>query len=143
MDNVFLQAHNNILRLASWISQVNNESLKPFDISLYQFYVLRILYVNRPKAVTITDLQTKMLDKTSNVSRIVEKLLEKGWVDKEQDKVDKRKINVTLTAGGFQLIQSAIKVFENDTIGVMKTLSLEESQQLRDLTYKLKKENDR
>ncbi len=65
----------NILYTASWLNMKNTETLKPFALTPQQFNVLRILRGQHPKPSTVNLLMQRMLDKSSNASRLVDRLL--------------------------------------------------------------------
>jgi DNA-binding MarR family transcriptional regulator len=78
--NPHQKAHINVLYTASWLSQQNAKVLKPFQISWQQFNILRILRGMAPQPATVKLLTERMIDKTSNASRLVEKLKRKdSW----------------------------------------------------------------
>jgi MarR family transcriptional regulator, 2-MHQ and catechol-resistance regulon repressor len=94
----------NIIYTANWM----NEQLKPFfdgaDITQQQFNILRIL---RGAAAPISTLQIRqrMLDKMSDTSRIVDRLLIKGLVKKTISSTDKRLVDVSITSKGKKLLE--------------------------------------
>ncbi len=94
----------NIIYTANWM----NEQLKPFfdsaDITQQQFNILRIL---RGAAAPISTLQIRqrMLDKMSDTSRIVDRLLIKGLVKKTISSTDKRLVDVSITNKGKKLLE--------------------------------------
>ncbi len=93
----FQKAQINLLFTASWMQQLSSHVLKPQDISWQQFNILRILKGQHPEPATITLLRDRMIDKMSNASRLVEKLKQKGLVDRQICENDPRRANVVLT----------------------------------------------
>ncbi len=87
----------NILYTASWLNMKNTETLKPFALTPQQFNVLRILRGQHPKPSTVNLLMQRMLDKSSNASRLVDRLLEKGFVTRETNRQDKRAVDVYIS----------------------------------------------
>ena len=73
----------NIMYSQNVISEKFNEVLKPFDLSAEQFNVLRILRGQNGKAVNMCMIQERMIAKTSNTTRLVDKLLLKEFVTRE------------------------------------------------------------
>jgi len=103
--NVYQKAVLNILFTASWINNLNISFLKPFRISPQQFNVLRILRGQFPKPATINLLQERMLDRTSNASRLVEKLRRKSLIRRSQSGKDRRQVDVLITSKGLNLLK--------------------------------------
>lgn len=101
------KAQINVLYTASWIGQVSASVLKPFRISWQQFNILRILNGMAPEPASIKILTARMIDKSSNASRLVDKLRVKGLVDREYCPADRRKVNITLTESGSKLLEEA------------------------------------
>jgi DNA-binding MarR family transcriptional regulator len=101
------KAQINVLYTASWMGQASAAVLKPFEISWQQFNVLRILNGMAPEPASIKILTERMIDKSSNASRLVDKLRVKGLVDRQYCPADRRKVNITLTERGKHLLKKA------------------------------------
>ena len=90
------KAHINLLYTSGWVQQAQASLFKPFGVTLPQYNVLRILRGQHPKPATISLLIDRMLDKTSNASRIVDKLEAKALVTRKQCPADRRTVDVLL-----------------------------------------------
>jgi MarR family 2-MHQ and catechol resistance regulon transcriptional repressor len=77
---------------------------KPYDITPQQYNVLRILRGAYPKPYTTSQVRDRMLDKMSDASRIVERLVKKGLVNRSTTKSDKRLVDVVIADKGLQLL---------------------------------------
>jgi len=77
---------------------------KPYGITSQQFNVLRILRGNYPNPYSTSQVRTRMLDKMSDASRIVDRLVKKGLVSRTVTKADKRLVDVVITAAGLELL---------------------------------------
>ncbi len=97
----------NLLYTVAWINQNANDTLKPYNISWQQFNILRILKGRHPEPATIKLLSERMIDKMSNASRLVEKLRQKGYVERIECELDRRQVDITLTALGLENIEKA------------------------------------
>jgi len=95
----------NILFTQSVIAEKFNEVLKPFDISGEQFNVLRILRGQKGCPANMSLIQERMLARTSNTTRLVDKLLAKGYVTREVCPGNRRKIEVQITDSGLKLLK--------------------------------------
>ena len=94
----------NILYTQNLIADKFNELLKPFDISSEQFNVLRILRGQKGCPANMSLIQERMLAKTSNTTRLVDKLLLKELVTRKVCPGNRRKIEVMITEKGLNLL---------------------------------------
>ncbi|PJB11848.1 MAG: MarR family transcriptional regulator [Flavobacteriales bacterium CG_4_9_14_3_um_filter_40_17] len=99
------QAVINLLITANLLSEKINELLKPFDISSEQFNVLRILRGRKGEPANMCDIQDRMIAKMSNTTRLVEKLLKKGLVDRKTCPFNRRKVEITITEKGIKTLR--------------------------------------
>ena len=101
------KAHINVLYTAAWLSLQMTRMLKPYGITSQQFNILRILKGLYPDPATIKLLTSRMIDKTSNTSRLVDKLLAKGLLDRIECSQDRRRVDIRITDKGLELINTA------------------------------------
>ena len=101
----FSKAVVNILFTNSWIGQKNAQLFKSNGLTTPQFNILRILRGQHPKPATVNLLIERMLDKSSNASRIVDRLEEKGLVIRKQCSNDRRAVDVLISESGLELLQ--------------------------------------
>ncbi|MDP9043123.1 MAG: MarR family transcriptional regulator [Bacteroidota bacterium] len=126
----------NLIYTFNWVNEKLNRSFEPFEITQQQFNILRIL---RGAAEPLSTLQIRqrMLDKMSDISRIVDRLVKKGLVKKSVCREDRRLVDVLLTDKGKKLLQTMDGLNEEmDTI--FKYLSEEEARQLNILLDKIR-----
>jgi len=134
----FQKAHINILFTAAWLSQQNQKILKPLGISSQQFNILRILRGMHPQPASIKVLTERMIDKMSNASRLVDKLLAKDLVQRCESGADRRRVDVFITDKGLQLIEKASIAVEDSMYRDMAMLSEEEAARLNELLDQLR-----
>lgn len=130
--------HVNLFYTQSLIELRLSKVLKPHQLSPQQFNILRILKGRFPKPASIRELTDLMIDKASNASRIVDKLLSKKLVNKSACKKDSRKMEVVITEAGLNNLETAsreIEKFVNETYGV---LTVEEAQSLNAMLDRIK-----
>ena len=94
----------NIIFTGNQFTLENNRMLKKFAITSQQFNVLRILRGQKGKAISVMDIHGRMLDTTSNVSRLVDKLLVKKLIERIISPEDRRKVALTITKKGIKLL---------------------------------------
>jgi len=134
----FQKAHINVLFTASFLNQKTLKALKPFQISPQQFNILRILRGRHPQPASVKLLTEKMIDKTSNASRLVEKLRAKGLVAREASDDDRRKVDVQITKAGLELLEQASVAIERMIQNYGTSISSEEAGVLNGLLDKLR-----
>ncbi len=126
----------NILYTAGQILSRNTRILRPFNISQQQFNILRILRGMHPEPATVKLLTERMLDQMSNASRLVEKLKQKGLVKRTTCENDRRRVDISITEAGLQLLAEASEKLESDMEYMNANLTPEEALQLSDLLDK-------
>ncbi len=99
-DNVYEKMVVNILFTASWLSNLNASRLKPFGLTPEQYNVLRILRGSHPKPMMLADITSRMIDRNSNATRLVEKLKSKGFVNRDICETNRRQVDISITESG-------------------------------------------
>lgn len=94
----------NIIYTNGWLNQKQMEVFRPHGLTTPQFNILRILRGQYPKPATVNMLIERMLDKSSNASRIVDKLESKGLVERKQCSGDRRAVDVFISDQGLNLL---------------------------------------
>lgn len=94
----------NVIFTGVWLSERTNRFLKQFDLSEQQFNVLRILRGQKGQPINMIDIQERMVHKMSNATRLVEKLRQKGLVQRVICENNRRKVEITITTDGLQLL---------------------------------------
>ena len=95
----------NLIYTSNWIAASQMQLLKPFGLTLQQYNVLRILRGQYPNPVKVSDITERMLDKMSNASRLVDKLLAKKLVLRTECPSDRRAVDVVITEKGLALLE--------------------------------------
>lgn len=119
----------NIIYTASFMNLHTSHVLKQFDITPFQFNVLRILRGQYPNAITVNEIISRMLDKSSNASRIVEKLRAKQLILRRECEQDRRQVDVSITEKGLDLLKE-IDQREDEFVFGNGTLTEEEAETL-------------
>jgi DNA-binding MarR family transcriptional regulator len=95
----------NLIYTQNQINLKTNQVLKKYEISSQQYNVLRILNGQNGNAITVQDVISRMLDKMSNASRLIDKLHAKDFVKREIRPDNKRACDVTITQIGSELLE--------------------------------------
>lgn len=94
----------NLMYTNNWLCDSQMRILKPYGITLQQYNVLRILRGRSPEPAKISDITERMLDKMSNASRLVDKLVTKTLVQRTECPSDRRACDVVITEKGLDLL---------------------------------------
>lgn len=127
----------NLLYTYHWVTEKLKAVLSENDITLQQYNILRILRGSDPKPLSTLNIRDRMLDKMSDTSRIVDRLMLKGLVDKKSCVTDKRLVDVCITSEGKKLLEEIDKKDEAMT-GIIGNLDQEELIKLNQILDKLR-----
>jgi len=94
-----------ILKTSALISKILLNGLKPFGISEQQFNVLRILRGQKGIAANLSTVQDRMVNKMSNTTRLIDKLIQKKLVKRNICKENRRKIELFITEDGLGFLK--------------------------------------
>ena len=136
--SVAKQTTLNLLITHQQISEKYTAFFKEFDLSGPQFNVLRILRGQKGNPANLSTIQERMVQKNSNVSRIIDKLIVKQLVERTQCPENRRKIEIIITSKGLDLlndIDPKLEAIENE---VLSPLTQEEALLLNSLLEKLR-----
>lgn len=103
-DNVYEKMVVNIFFTGSWLANLNASRLKPFGLTPEQYNVLRILRGSHPKPMMLADITSRMIDRNSNATRLVEKLKSKGLVNREICETNRRQVDISITESGLGVL---------------------------------------
>ena len=103
-SNEYEKAAVNIMFTSGWLYNINAARFKEFGITPEQYNVLRILRGSHPKPLMLGDVTCRMLDKSSNATRLVEKLRLKGFVKRELCPTNRRQVDIIITEKGLSLL---------------------------------------
>ncbi len=125
----------NLLYTANWIQNKQRELFEPYGITNQQYNILRILRGQHPNSISGAEIKSRMLDKNSDVSRLLDRLIGKKLVAKTPCPEDKRASNVSITHAGLELLQKLDEDI-NSMDKQLIALSREEAIQLSSLLDK-------
>jgi len=136
-ENVFQQALVNVIFTYHWSNKNVKEALEPFDITQQQYNVLRILRGQYPSPATVNLIKNRILDKMSDTSRIVDRLIQKGYVDKSVNNYDKRAVDIIISDKGLTLLKKMDKEVDFSSF-IAPNLTEAEAEQLNILLDKMR-----
>lgn len=132
-ENEFQKAHINLAYTMSWMNLKTNETLRPLGITVQQFNVLRILKGMSPKPASVKMITERMIDRTSNASRLVDKLKAKDLVERITCTEDRRMVHISITSTGLNLLKKASAAMALHSQEMFKSLSLKQAKSLNAL----------
>ncbi len=127
----------NVMFTNNWICNKQFRIMKKFGLTIQQYNVLRILKGHAPEPITINGIIERMLDKMSNASRLVDKLVQKDLVSRAYRKDDRRACDVSITKKGIDLVNAITKEIE-EYENTFENLSAEELNSLNLLLDKFR-----
>ncbi len=136
--NPYQKAGINLLFTYNWLINKHKDFFKPFGITNQQFNILRILRGQHPKSISGADIKERMLDKNSDVSRLLDRLIAKNLIVKSQCPSDKRAADVLITEKGLDMLKDIdhhVETLDN----LMDGLTPDEASLLSSLLDKTRK----
>jgi len=134
-ESPFHEAIVNVSFTHNWCNDKVKQAVAPYEVTSQQFNVLRILRGQYPNPSTINLIKARMLDKMSDASRIVDRLVQKDLVMKRINSYDKRAVDIVITEKGIQLLKKTDKEVNISAI-LSDNLTPEEAEQLNLLLEK-------
>lgn len=128
----------NVLVTSSWLLNELSALMAPFGVTPTQYNVLRILRGNHPGKLTCTEIGRRMLDRTPDVTRLLNRLERAGLVTRSRASHDKRVVEVSITEKGLELLARMQPVVDATQERLMSRLSPEELRLLSELLDRLR-----
>ncbi|HEY6505026.1 MAG TPA: MarR family transcriptional regulator [Chitinophagaceae bacterium] len=139
--NEHQKASINLIYTFNWLTERSREFFAPEDITPQQFNILRILRGSYPQPLSTLQIRERMLDKMSDTSRIVDRLITKGLVKKITCKTDRRLVDITISDKGKKLLER-LDTRQDEMDGIIGNLSKKEAAILSDLLDKIREGNN-
>lgn len=103
-----------VMHTASALHSRHRALLKPYDVTPEQFNILRILRGQKGRPLPLRDISIRMIDRNSNTSRLIDKLVDKGHVLRESCPRDRRQVDIALTKQGVAFTQELSNILEEE-----------------------------
>jgi DNA-binding MarR family transcriptional regulator len=127
----------NLLFTSYWLRTKMSNYLKIFGVTSEQFNVMRILKGKHPEKMCVKDIGSRMIEKNSNVPRILDRLVRKNIVVRQQSSTDKRETECQLTEEGLELL-SKINTYLDLREETVMNLDEETAEQLNNILEKIR-----
>ncbi len=135
--NIHQEVQVNLIFTSGWIMDHHHKIFKKYGLSNQQYNVLRILRGALPDALSLGLIKSRMLDRMSDTSRIVERLRKSGLIKRTTNSTDRRVAKITISEKGLSLLEEMAAEEVNLDIA-SKGLSEDEAKQLNELLNKLR-----
>ena len=145
LPDAHTEAVLNLHFTSHWLYWVYHEELKRFDISNEQYNILRILRGNRARTsgtYNLCDVQERMLNRTANATRLVEKLRKRGLVSRQPNEEDRRRVDIEITGEGLSLLAKMDEPLDAMNRRTAQALTSEEAGTLTQLLERLRERLD-
>jgi DNA-binding MarR family transcriptional regulator len=138
--NEFQKMSINIIYTANWLNEKMSQILSTEDITQQQYNILRILRGSECPLSTLK-IRERMLDKMSDTSRIVDRLIVKGLVEKFACVKDKRLVDITVTKKGLQLLEK-LDALNEQIDSILTGVSEKEAATMNQILDKLREHSN-
>jgi DNA-binding MarR family transcriptional regulator len=127
----------NLIFTGNYVTMHQTNVLKPFGLTPQQYNLLRILRGKHPQSISVGDVQERMIFPSSNVTRIMDRLIEKGLVLRTGNIKNRRIQDLNIHENGIALLAQIDGVYEQ-IIGVLTNLDKKEAELLNLLLDKIR-----
>lgn len=111
-------------------------TLKPFEVSIQQFNVLRILRGQQGNPANLSTINERMVTKMSNTTRLVDKLIAKGFVNRTVCPSNRRKVEILITDSGLKALSQMDEALDKAHDNILVNFTKPELEQLNQLLDK-------
>jgi DNA-binding MarR family transcriptional regulator len=105
----------NLLYTTSWLQRMQSAILRPHDITPEQYNILRILRGSKGDQMSLSDISSRMIDRASNTSRLIDKLVLKKWAVRKICPTDRRQSEIAITEKGLEVLEKLQKPIDDIT----------------------------
>ena len=132
------QTHDNIVKTARYLKDQLTNQLKQFDLDLPLFNILRIIHEKTDRAINIKEIQTSMVYKMANTSRLIRVLEDRQLIERMPSEEDKRVVNVLLTDKGSFVMDELTDLTTRFYTEEFSRFTKEEMDSLNEILWKLR-----
>jgi DNA-binding MarR family transcriptional regulator len=139
IKSIHALAYFNLLKTVSWLEEIIKKVLKPFNLTHAQLNALYILFEKDPGPVSANELKERILVSNPDVTRLLDRLVVKGYVHREICPENRRKVNISLTDPGKKLFMEA-HLAAKGALGNFfeEQITEDEAKELRKILHKIR-----
>ncbi len=135
--SVYQKVFINITFTHNWLKDLYKDTFKAYGLTIQQYNVLRILRGAYPDVKSAGEIKSVMIDKSPDLTRLMDRLVAKGYAERELSSTNRRKIDIKITKEGLDLLsnmEEQVDLQERQ----LHHLSEDEANQLSDLLDKIR-----
>ncbi len=139
IKSIHALAYFNLLKTGSWVEEQVKIALKPFGLTHAQLNALYIVFHSDPQPVSANALKKEILVSNPDVTRLLDRLVGKGFVHRETSPENRRKVDISLTDKGRELFIEA-HISTKQAIGNFfeEQITEDEAKELRRILHKIR-----
>ena len=126
----------NLISTYCWFSDNNRDVFKEYALLEQHYNLLRILNINHPEFTTPSEIKKLVVDKKSDLTRLIDKLVKLKYVSRKRSELNRRKIEVNITSQGIKVMNSILEKLQQ-RINSQINLSEDEIMELDHLLGKM------
>jgi DNA-binding MarR family transcriptional regulator len=136
------EAMLNVVVTSAWLLNELSAAMSPFGVTPAQFNVLRILKGSHPEALTCSEIGNRLLDRTPDVTRLLNRLEKNGLITRTRAEYDRRVVRVGIAVDGLRLLEEINPVVAQRQEKLMSALTEDEKRLLSDMLDRLRSNNN-
>lgn len=137
--NERFKAMINIKYTANWMNTLQNKSLETYGLTIPQYNILRILRGSKGTPLSVNNIRERMVEKSPNTTRLMDKLIDKKFIERVRCEKDRRVVYVMITEAGLKLLAEMDEVFA-DSDDFMNRISDDEAKTINAILDKIREE---
>jgi DNA-binding MarR family transcriptional regulator len=130
----------NLLFTSSWLQRLQLNMLRPYDLTPPQYNILRILRGSKGELLSLGEITSRMIDRSSNTSRLIDKLETKKWVTRKTCPNDRRQSEIGVTKEGLKVLEQLDGPIDSIT-EQFQFLSVKETKEVNQFLDQLRNQN--
>ena len=130
----------NLLFTSSWLQRMQMSVMRPYDLTPPQYNILRILRGSKGEMVNLGEITSRMIDRSSNTSRLIDKLVIKKWVSRKTCPNDRRQSEIYITQEGLKILEQLDKPIDSIT-EQFHFLSVKDTKEVNQFLDQLRNQN--
>jgi DNA-binding MarR family transcriptional regulator len=141
-DSIQQEAYLSLWRTYDRLKAIEDQLFSQWQITPQQYNVLRLLEASNPKPVATLTLSSKLISRAPDITRMLDKLEQNGWIERIRSAEDRRAVLVKITPSGKKLVRDIAKPLAESHIAQLGHLSLKDLTQLCDLLRKVREPHE-
>jgi DNA-binding MarR family transcriptional regulator len=134
------KAFLNVMATSNWITREVSQLMGEYGLTIAQYNVLRILRGSHPDPLTCGEIRDRLLDRTPDVTRLLDRLEENDYLTRSRYAKDRRVMKVNITDEGLRLVNSMDDDVTDLVERLNRHLTQEEREELAHLLTKMRRD---